>query len=53
MEQFDINGGEFDDREKILSVKEAMDLYGERMGEGNSSLKKPQLDFSEVLLKIY
>ncbi|KAM7520279.1 hypothetical protein LguiB_019241 [Lonicera macranthoides] len=47
MEQFDMNGGESDDRKKILSVKEAMDFYGERMREGNSSIKKPQLDFSE------
>ncbi|CAL5372508.1 unnamed protein product [Camellia sinensis] len=40
--------GELDRKKRIGSVKAAIGLYGERILEGNSSLKKnPQMDFSE------
>lgn len=43
-----MNEGEFDGRKRIVSLKEAMDFYGERNGvDGNSSLKIPQMDFAE------
>ncbi|KAK2986772.1 hypothetical protein RJ640_010997 [Escallonia rubra] len=42
-----MNGGEFDDRKNIGSVKAALNSYGERFSEGNSPGKKPQMDFSE------
>ncbi|KAF2295338.1 hypothetical protein GH714_032604 [Hevea brasiliensis] len=37
----------FDDTRRIGTVKAAINLYGERILEGSSSLKKPQMDLPE------
>ncbi|XVF20741.1 hypothetical protein REPUB_Repub12eG0029100 [Reevesia pubescens] len=37
----------YEDRRRIGSVKAAVNMYGERILDGNSSLKKPQEDFLE------
>lgn len=42
-----MNRGEFDDR-RTGSVKAAIRLYGDKILNGSSSLKKPQIDVSEV-----
>uniref|UniRef100_A0A5B7AMA1 Protein PLASTID MOVEMENT IMPAIRED 2 n=1 Tax=Davidia involucrata TaxID=16924 RepID=A0A5B7AMA1_DAVIN len=47
MKQVGMDRGEFDNRRRIGSVKAAINLYGEGIHEGNSSLKKPQMDFPE------
>ncbi|KDP32992.1 hypothetical protein JCGZ_13023 [Jatropha curcas] len=36
-----------DDRRRFGTVKAAINMYGERILEGNSSLKKPQIDLPE------
>ena len=38
----------YEDRRRIGSVKAGVNMYVERILDGNSSLKKPQEDFPEV-----
>ncbi|XP_010108888.2 protein PLASTID MOVEMENT IMPAIRED 2 [Morus notabilis] len=42
-----MNRGEFDDRRRTGSVKAAIRLYGDKILNGRSSLKKPEIDVSE------
>ncbi|KAK9272160.1 hypothetical protein L1049_002531 [Liquidambar formosana] len=39
--------GEFDNRRRVGPVKAAINMYGEKVPEVNSPLKKPQMDFAE------
>ena len=41
----------FDNRRTTGSIKAAVNLYGDKALEGSPSLKKPQMDFSEVFFK--
>lgn len=38
----------FEDRRRIGTVKAAINMYGERILEGNPSMKKSQMDLPEV-----
>lgn len=40
--------GDFDDKRRAGSVKAAIRLYGDGILEGSSSLKKSEIDVSEV-----